>query len=494
MKLQYLLCAVLCSVFSTFGQSPISLSVHFENNALRPNRLELAKLDSLLKSLPEDTLVKAELKAYCDAPGGSAYNRELGNMRLHFVRRQLQAYLADSLIIAENYADAGLKDSARNDVIRRVDLLLYLKPKPDYGPELATLLAALKPEAQVFEIDPQKDTALLCKGGTIIYVPAKSFKAVRRKQTIRFEVREARHKSEMILEALTTTSNNQILASDGMIKIEVFQGRRKLKLAKGKTLGISMPQLTKLEKPQLFDGVYKQANILNWLPSRNSFFGFSRGFSCNTGYYYAHCPFFWCKIRGVFRGRPRARTYVSFPFYPYYEEYGVETYEELIALLNADLPEGEKLSTDDEILAKIYSDRRAKIEERMASGSAYQSDLSDYLFNTGRLGWINIDSFSSYPPEMLLTQRIKCKQAERVQMQIVFKEQNSILPPNFYNQDSFLFKDVPKDEPVIAVAIKFIRGQAYLAMSEFKLGEEPELNFEPVTAESIKESLKVLDA
>lgn len=496
MKLQYFLCLALASVLPAFSQSPISLSVHFENNALRPNQAELAKLDSLLEGIPKDSLIKAELKAFCDAPGSNAYNRELGNLRIHFIRRKLQAFLADSLILSENYGNSGLEDSLRNDAIRRVDLKLHFKPKPNYGPGVATLLAQLRPKAQTFEISTRTDTALLCGQGTLIYIPKDAFRGARSNKLVRIEVREVRKKSAMILEQLTTTSGSQILASDGMLKIEAYQGSRRLRLREETPLVVSLPQLNTLQNPQLFDGLHndKQGG-LNWLQSTGASFYFFGDGSCGTNLSIRQdCPFFWCRLRNFFRGRIPPKGPGCHWLNGFLREYGVTSIIDLIEVLNEDLPPAERISTAEEALHLVYQKKRRDIEAQMAQGQMSSSGLNDYLFNTGKLGWINIDSFSNYPRNQLITQKIKCPAAERVSLQLVFKNQNSILPPNRKNLNVFSFKDVPKGEPVIAVAIKYLKGKAYLALTEFEIGESVDLNFEPASIEKIKESLKLLDA
>jgi hypothetical protein len=177
-----------------------------------------------------------------------------------------------------------------------------------------------------------------------------------------------------------------------------------------------------------------------------------------------------------------------------YEKYGVKNLNDLALAINKPLMDSfgvKSIEALRDTLAKINLNR---IEVAYQNGSISYNDLKYYVFNTSKLGFINIDAFAKLKPGSLVDLNIKFTPARNTECKIVFKKRKAILPGSNLGKN-YTFKNIPKNEAVYIVALKYLDGQALLAIEEIKTAQitiEP--NFQTYTLEELKEQLKKLDA
>lgn len=116
-----------------------------------------------------------------------------------------------------------------------------------------------------FQISTNRDTTLICNGGTRLYFPARAFKSGTRgtliNETIEIKVKEYHTLDDMLLGNLSTTSNGRLLETGGMLHVSAQKGEESLLLEKRMT--VTFPSKKTKEDMQLFIGEEKEG-IVNW--------------------------------------------------------------------------------------------------------------------------------------------------------------------------------------------------------------------------------------
>lgn len=173
------------------------------------------------------------------------------------------------------------KDSANNPATATIvasSLLSSMKDScPIYVEEkfrsVSELNKRLKKKPSYFVIKTNRDTVIKCKQGTLLAIPANAFVTASDQDRIVTEVKisvtEFYSVSDMLFQGLTTTSNNQLLETGGMINITVINKETKdtcsLKPGKNISIALANADLTSVDRMQLFNGVHDSTH-LNWEP------------------------------------------------------------------------------------------------------------------------------------------------------------------------------------------------------------------------------------
>ena len=115
------------------------------------------------------------------------------------------------------------------------------------------------------------------------------------------------------------------------------------------------------------------------------------------------------------------------------------------------------------------------------------------MYNTSRLGWRNVDVFTKIPTNQLIAMNIAIPPSKTTDVKLVFKERQFVLPAEV-NVKEYFFRQVPIDEPVWVVALKYEHGTPMLAMHETSVKRRyKDLIFRKLTLDELKEELKKLD-
>ncbi|MFN5910012.1 MAG: OmpA family protein [Bacteroidota bacterium] len=213
--------------------SPIS--IYFAKDSYILTESSEKVLDSLLATItdPSEELL---LVGHTDSDADLSYNKTLSLNRTRIV----QAYLFDRNVQNRIHIDwqgetrplNSNKDEKEKTLNRRVEIVRnYRGPKNQ--------LEKLTKPAEVFMIDPSRDTILVCKEGTQILIRAGSFVTEDPTSPVEIKVTEFYKKSDFILNNLTTTTTeNELLESGGTIDIRASAGNKQLELKQGASLQV----------------------------------------------------------------------------------------------------------------------------------------------------------------------------------------------------------------------------------------------------------------
>jgi hypothetical protein len=156
---------------------------------------------------------------------------------------------------------------------------------------LSELNRRLNKRSSHFVIKTNRDTVIKCKEGTLLSIPANAFLNASDQSPVagevRISVKEFYRVSDMVIAGLSTTSNNQLLETGGMINIRVTGGENNDSyiLKPGKNIAIAMPNSdpNAVDRMQLFNGVHDSTNI-NWMPQAG-IYGLAQGWRLGGNYF-----------------------------------------------------------------------------------------------------------------------------------------------------------------------------------------------------------------
>lgn len=140
---------------------------------------------------------------------------------------------------------------------------------PDATKLLQSFFQQLEQPATEFSINTDRDTNLVAREGTRLFVPAHTI--INKAGPVKIIVREYYKYEDIIAAKLTTTSNGQQLITGGMVHISAEQDGQPVVIAPQKAITVSMPTSNYDDGMQLFAGQEAPRtnpnNItLNWLP------------------------------------------------------------------------------------------------------------------------------------------------------------------------------------------------------------------------------------
>lgn len=517
--------------FSIFSQVSDHVILHFKSGKSDLLKEHSASLDSFINTVNSGTgfEYRVIVGAHSDSIGKERLNKTLSvNRGENTVKYLIEHGIPDSLIDLTNYGETQpLSQSASKlnfDQNRRVDIsILILKKDPPLLPiSIKNLYDQSEVPTQVFKINTTKDATVRCKGGTIIYIKAKSFaykgKAFKGKM-VNLKIQEILKPSDAILQNLTTTSNGRILETGGMVNIKAQWGKRQLELLPGKELTVMIPKEGKiLSNAQIFKGQRTpHDSSMNWTASNNSVLNsfdyadlqYCGGSMCLSGGFGPPlCPFFFCKIRNfsrnVFRKTQPQSTPSNFnlpdsliprcgEIAELFEKYKVDNLPDLMDAVNAPLYKKHKVNNMRDLRIALEKAKQKAIEKGYTAGKVSFEDVKYYVFNTPNLTWENVDEFSNLSGFRLTTLRVNLKSTPNTDIKLVFKNRSVILPPN-QNGQYYYFKDVPKGEDVWIVAMKYDKGRSLLSLQEAQIGDGPfEVDFKELTLSELKAEIKRID-
>ena len=212
-------------------------------------------LNAFLTNVKQYPYYDIVIKGNTDSDGSNDYNQKLSEKRIasvksYFLIQSISPTSFDAMALGENEPIADNKSHSGKKKNRRVDIVAFcsqntlektISTEIGIPLSISTLFKELSNPTQDFLIEPDSDTSILCANGTLIIIPAKSFD-VPVGTKIKFSVKEVLTKADMLLENLTTTAQNRLLNSGGMIKIETFlENGKAVNLKDNRSLGVKIP-------------------------------------------------------------------------------------------------------------------------------------------------------------------------------------------------------------------------------------------------------------
>ena len=265
--------------------SPLSMSAQFDGSLTRSLYFASDKADltaesqktlgELADSLAQFSAYALHIEGNTDAVGSDDYNKKLSSARVEVARFFLvnrgvpsaafnkKDALGESKPIADNVTDDGKQ---RN---RRVDISVRYRRQP-VQESIEKLLTQLENSEQVFVFKEGQDTLFVAEKGTIFQLSASSFD-VPNGTLVNLRVRESLTMSDFVRDNLTTTANNQVLESGGMLRITADVNGKTVNLRKDAKLIVRVPTAKELPNMQYFTGARDPHNRkMGWTVANNN--------------------------------------------------------------------------------------------------------------------------------------------------------------------------------------------------------------------------------
>lgn len=367
---------------------------------------------------------------------------------------------------------------------------------------------------------------ITCKEGTTIKIKANSFISEKTGKeisgNIQLAVKEHYQISDIILAKLSTTSGNNILETGGMLNLMASANSENCNIKHGENIEIGFPYSNKKDDMELFYGEWTN-NKIDWKQARKPQQEVNKE------------VFFIVEEMPEFPGGDAAlRKYISDNL-----KYPVDIAKnglggKVIVTFNIDkdgnindarIIRGVNPLLDKEALriinsfpkwkpgkqrgkpvcvsytVPVYFDLKSakltkkEFEEQLSNNSKEinMADVNRYFFDVSQLGWINCDRFKN-DLNPLINFSIYIKEPEKTVVNLVFNRFKSVIPGNFQT-DRIIFNNIPINEKVTIIAFKTKEDKVLLSIKETTISttEETILDFQPVTMDLLKSTLKKLN-
>lgn len=273
MRKMYLFLLLICAGISgARAQELLRASVYFDTDQHELTTATRHTLDDLLKQTVDLSDFHLQILAFTDDRGTEDYNHQLAARR----GKAVQDYLRQLGLLAEKTSVQSMgeiellaPDEAGRALNRRVDLILTTRLIDSLG-ELWQELS--QDRVQTFTLEPGKEVTIQGKAGTKIWLPADAltFADGSRPQTpVKLLLKESYAFSEMVIDGLSTQSDDRLLETGGMIYLGAEAEGRPLQLDVDQSLMIGMPTGQLQEGMQLFVGEQGvDGGVNNWKPTQ----------------------------------------------------------------------------------------------------------------------------------------------------------------------------------------------------------------------------------
>lgn len=242
----------LLLLFATVGNllaqetNELTTSIYFETASADLNDAAIEKLQNLIGQVQGMGDYRLELAAHTDSRGTSRYNDRLAQDRAASVTRFLEAQTITtdgmrSLAFGEQQAGDDRDSEERQQDNRRVDIII----SGWYWNSVGSLQDSLaQPHVQYHTIDADQDQLLEGLKGGRFYISANSFVTADGEPVtgkVDIDLTECYSLGDMISLGLTTTAQDRILESGGMLNINASQNGQALQLKEGSSIAAAIP-------------------------------------------------------------------------------------------------------------------------------------------------------------------------------------------------------------------------------------------------------------
>lgn len=411
--------------------------------------------------------------------------------------------------------------------------------------DIITFLKSVEPAPQAILINSEENFEMTLKEGTKISIPKDAFIDVKTGKLVSgqidLKIKEYYKLSDILLANLSTTSNDRLLETGGMLYIEANKNGSKLKLKPEKELQIVFNNSGK-ENMQLFEGEKKDDNI-NWILSNevetnvtDELIGDFEEVNpvavslTEVPFQIEDIPTYKgceektndCTLDKIrehvsrkfdtdiieelnFSGRKRISTIIKFDEKGNVFEVVTSNLEPLLKeevnRVLMDLPQmipakknGNAIASQlllpitlsdgiDELLGVKSQTGTILMSRKFGNADA------NYRLSSPKLGWINCDRFVNSPKKKI-KYKVKIKDSEGANVKMIFKSISSVLPSKRINED-YSFGEIPINEDVILLAIKKRGEKLFIGKKDVttKQISEIDLEFKEITVKELKNEL-----
>lgn len=330
---------------------------------------------------------------------------------------------------------------------------------------------------QIFEFALKNDTLISGKEGTKIWITKDLFENYTNGK-ITFELKEFYSKEDMILNGLSTvTDKDELLESSGMFYINFKEEGKQLKIKKGKSYKVEIPN-----KPLAESNIYYNDNdsIFKWE-------------LVNKNLYVSIIDYFKNKQYGIIVGKEGIGGL--------FKDVRIDSLEivkkrDSIALLK--LLEKQKKDSEVIIYNEEFGDEldntsevsKLSKEEIIERKSFFDNQRQIYSFTSGKLGWINIDRILDYEVKKQIMLNNSNKELKYFSVNIIYPNNRTILNYNLSQLSKYLLnvKVLGKIKIVIYTnsSNKIMFDSIFIDKNSI---DEFDINFKETTLDKLKQEL-----
>lgn len=530
MRYLTLLCSLLLSILSFSQTASNNLSVVFEydSDKLTPQAKELLK--NYVNSLDVQRIVEFKLSGHTDQDGSEEYNNSLSERRAQNTAQVLKELLRETqaneqvVVIpaidiswhgegvpivetSDNSPDPEHTKLAQN---RRVDIeVIY---QDDLGPQSESwYFEEYSKDVQKFKINPSKGTTIKGKKGTIVIIPEGAICNGETYFSAELQLEEYYDYSEIIMAGLSTTSEGDLIETAGMVNVKLMKDGKELELCD--TISILFPRDKDLstEGFQGFSGEWDDEH-LNWTamhdpldilpgddlsedgnlawPSGGNMpdVQIRCGLLCRFGIanerrgIIIDSRFRRDEVKRTFRRASIFKTKVGYDDYKNrYEEIKLSMKDTFSAVSLLRFNPNNIINNGEEYFEKLSKGQ--KLNEGMLNAA------TNYIVvQTTEVGMINCDRFTASPNKINF--KVPIAKAVGVAVgKLIFKRVKGIMQ-GVLQSDEMQFNNIPRGEEATLLLMKYHKGEVYIANSDLKVGDVPEVEFRKIKRTEIENELK----
>ena len=331
---------------------------------------------------------------------------------------------------------------------------------------------------QNFEFVLKKDTLISGKEGTKVWITKDLFENYTNGK-ITFELKEFYSKEDMILNGLSTVTNkDELLESSGMFYINFKEGDKQLKIKKGKSYDVTIPN-----KPLAESNIYYNNNdsIFSWELSENKIHTEISDIVRNLEYFKSG-KWKYENIPDKFKKR------VAIDSLEIIKKRDSLKY---LKIINEDNKKSiEALIESNSEWAIVLEDQNLTKEEEIVRHNFYENQNQIYSFTSDKLGWINIDKILAYEVEKEITFKNTNQDLKYFSFNLIYQNNQSLLNYNLGQFDTYLNKT--KIIGKIKVVVYANSGNKIMFDSFYidkNSKSEFDLNFKEITLDKLNQEL-----
>ncbi len=363
-------------------------------------------------------------------------------------------------------------------------------------------------EKQTHLINTSKDTVLYCINGSIIELTANIFADSLDNPitgVVELKIIEALSPDQILLANLTTTSNGEILETDGMIYISALQGKMSLKIKDSASISITIPTDFVVSDMLIYQGI-EDSKCINWInPMR------------------IELP----------KTEEKENAIEILPD-PIIVETEVKRHNVGYQILDDKLIDdvnlknklseliyggnGLVITKDSVIIVDGHSVKLWKQKDFVewnnnsvtynykpikGTNTFLEDEKTKYIFSMKKLGWANIDRLYNDPRTQevnLITSITNSGDFERVNITLIFNSKSIFLPGYQKEDNTYCFshndqekQNLPVNEPAKIFAVAYKNDIPYYSIYDFTIlkNQKIELTLEKTSLDKLKKELEV---
>jgi hypothetical protein len=258
--MKLLLTIISVCLFSSL-RAQVADTLYFDSDVSTLIRQHKGQLDAFL--INWDAKSEIQISGHADSNHNEVYNLSLSQKRANGVHAYFLGLGIDSSRLVSKAL--GEHRSWRRGL--KYDRRVVVVAENSIATSINDFYTQSRLAIQSFCIDPTKDTTIHCEGGSIVHIANGTFGVG--SECVTIQIKEAILFSDMLLENLSTTSNGQLLQTQGMIYVNAMLNGDTLKPKKD--LALMIPTDEVIQAAGVFTGARDPHNkAINWTLNNNS--------------------------------------------------------------------------------------------------------------------------------------------------------------------------------------------------------------------------------